>query len=177
MKNKEGFSLIELIIVVLIIGILAAAALPFYLKAVEKTRATEALTIIKRFNDSKSINADTASDVGFFTSLKRFERSYPDLVTISSNAGDLAAFPDGQARLKSFDYVVTTDLNPYLYGNIVAIRNSGSFIGYALFIYEGQNFCMENEDIHTKEACSTMFAGEPVGVSVSGHWTIYKSNT
>lgn len=53
--NKKGFTLIELLVVVLIIGILAAIALPQYMKAVEKSRATEAISVLGNLANAEKI--------------------------------------------------------------------------------------------------------------------------
>ncbi len=53
--NNNGFTLIELLVVVLIIGILAAVALPQYQKAVEKSRMTEAVSIVRALANANKL--------------------------------------------------------------------------------------------------------------------------
>ena len=49
---KKGFTLVELLTVVLIVAILSGVALPSYQKSIEKTRATEAMNIVKAANEA-----------------------------------------------------------------------------------------------------------------------------
>ena len=65
-----GFTLIELLVVVLIIGILSAVAVPQYEKAVEKSRATQAFTLLK------SLYAAQAS---YYMANGRYATSFDDL--------------------------------------------------------------------------------------------------
>ena len=44
MNNKSGFTLLEIIIVIIIVGVLASLALPRFFATVEFSRSTEALT-------------------------------------------------------------------------------------------------------------------------------------
>ena len=52
---KRGFTLIELLVVVLIIGILSSVALPQYTKSVEKSRSTEAVTLLGNLANAEQI--------------------------------------------------------------------------------------------------------------------------
>lgn len=70
--NKKGFTLLELLVVVLIIGILAAVALPQYKKAIVKTHFSELKVLTKNLFDaaqmfylSNGSHADVMSDLDF----------------------------------------------------------------------------------------------------------------
>ena len=48
LRNKKGFTLIELMIVVVIIGILAALAIPRFMQASKKAKISEAKSVLKQ---------------------------------------------------------------------------------------------------------------------------------
>lgn len=52
MQNKQGFTLVEMLTVVLIVAILMGIAMPNYTRSIERSRATEAMTAIKTLNDA-----------------------------------------------------------------------------------------------------------------------------
>ena len=72
MKNRTGFTLIEMLTVVLIVGILAAVAVPQYRRAIQKAQATEAVAMLRVIHDSAE---RLASEYGY--------RSFPRFATSS----------------------------------------------------------------------------------------------
>lgn len=53
LRNTKGFTLIELMVVILIIGILAALAIPKFTSASEKAKVTEAPTIMASYENAQ----------------------------------------------------------------------------------------------------------------------------
>ena len=95
--NKKGFTLVELLVVVLIVGILSAVALPQYTKAVEKARLTESLV------NSKAI----------VSAAQRYAEMYPESASNDFSKAQIADVNLTGGTWSNSDKTYTTKLFKY----------------------------------------------------------------
>jgi general secretion pathway protein G len=144
-KRIHGFTLIEIMIVVAIIGTLSAIALPNYLKYREKGKIVLALTDIRIIEKTISIYEidnnglpDSLNDLSISNTIDPWRNPYQYLRIDGGNA------PQGQLRKDHFMVPVNTDYDLYSMGkdgkstspftakasqDDVVRANNGGFVG------------------------------------------------
>ena len=122
LKNNKGFTLIEMLVVVLIIGILAAVALPQYKKAVEKTYLTNAIARMEAIE--KYIQLYYAQHEGSIPDFVQFlgdKNDVPDYVTLVDLDVDFTA-----------GLTCVGNMDDYCYDGHFGYRAYGSPEGYSI---------------------------------------------
>lgn len=104
---KKGFTLLEVLIVVILIGILAAIALPQYMTTIEKARAAEAVSQLGSFRAAMERRWYDQYAGGSYTAVS----AITDLDVTSSGTRWTYAVSDSTAALGSnpsaLNYVIT----------------------------------------------------------------------
>ena len=142
MKIKSaGFTLMELLIVVVVIGILSAVALPAYRKAVEKSRVADALT---------TMDAVAKSEHAWYLEHSNYTDDFANLDI------DLAGeIEDEQLKTSFYNYELVDT-------GIVAERNNGEYLIYRdydtnqIMCTPGSHYICDDLGAFTKVPCEKL---------------------
>ena len=124
--NRKGFTLIEMLVVVLIIGILAAVALPQYFKAVEKSRSTEALSIMGSLAAAMERARLVSSNNTYPADLSSLDIEFADVNGTPVNG---SSWSTKNFNIKHTPGTTVSD------GNVQAVRAGTANSGYTLTRY------------------------------------------
>src|SRR3989338_1916407 len=117
-SNKKGFTLLEILIVVVILGVVAGLALPAYFSTIEKARAQEALS---------SLSATRQAMIQYFSEQGTYATA--QIGTAVADTGNLSYNPNYAAggQVLIFSYALS-NLGAATF-TITATRTGGTVVG------------------------------------------------
>ncbi|MGB2579289.1 type II secretion system protein G [Elusimicrobium simillimum] len=141
---KKGFTLIELLVVVLIIGILAAIALPQYTKAVEKSRAMQAVVAVKAAGEALQryqLQHDSLPAAGDLSFLDELDIELPPLKNFRYSWWNSNYNPQ-DANFMAFNKINGSDEDAdYEIAFYVSTQNYGTHLTCGAYTEKGGRIC------------------------------------
>ncbi|WP_424245074.1 prepilin-type N-terminal cleavage/methylation domain-containing protein [Elusimicrobium posterum] len=132
MKNKKGFTLIELIFVVIIIAVLAAVGTPVYLRSTERAKAAEVGAIMAKIRNEQERYMLITSTSGAYATSFNF---LPQIIEGKTNPSSASLTTDNftytisgtrvtASRNSRYNYAIRMD--NFRNGNLCCTRKSGT---------------------------------------------------
>ena len=93
MLNKKGFTMVELLVVLVIVGILAAVAVPIYLQNVQRARAAEAIAtmgLLRQAERDYQLNSNNYFDIASTSAVGNIQNGLPTSVVGTTGAPTLS---------------------------------------------------------------------------------------
>jgi len=160
MNKKKGFTLIEILTVIIIIGVLSSVAIPQYRRVIQKSYVSQALSLMRVMYDSSERlalakgykdyasmrKADTDAKISKLGMMDMFDnKSIPDGCSVSTDGYKLTC-TKGDA-LKAFSYKVDATWNSGASSGVVAKKETDPFKGtYLIFNRnDGKIYCQGDE--------------------------------
>ena len=180
-RNIGGFTLVEILVVVLIIGILSAVAVPMYEKAVWKSRAVQLHTSLKSLVDAQNIYF--MANGKYATTFGELDIGFDGWKSISSSSFGAVASNDAVRHDDIYELIINSN------GNFITsfgLFRKGKFKGAGFtkshktdgFLKSNDYYCVEIESL-IKEAgsfCHKIFATSDVPYSSNYGARKYKIN-
>lgn len=102
MKKKKGFTLTEVLVVVLIVSILAAVAYPLYTKSITKSRAVEAIGLLEMVRNKQ---------LSHFARSGEYFNNFADMGQLVSGSQPALLSENAQMQIKDYTLSLNTDTN------------------------------------------------------------------
>lgn len=133
MKKRPGFSLAELLIVVIVIGILAAVGVSGYRRAVERTRIVKAKHHLTLISQALKMCRRYSADANVYIVQD------DELGSVMCDARALNSFLELNAVDADSDWVYTGSLVAYGM-SVTAARQAGNYEGKHIMLEDGRNW-------------------------------------